>query len=180
MSEQQDIEEWRPVVGHEGSYEVSSAGRVRSLDRDVSRGPGVLHVVGRNLRAVAPASPRGYPRVTLWRAGVAEPRDIHRVVCDAFRGPLPRGQQTRHIDGNRFNNKIDNLVYGSPSDNQRDRASHGTSNRGAANGHAKLTKEAVKEIRASQSESSALALEFGISKTHVRAIRGRRAWAWLP
>ena len=105
-------------------------------------------------------------------------RYVHHVVCEVFRGPRPDGAQVRHLDGNRFNNAADNLVWGTPSENYRDRLRHGTDHRGAKGPKAKLTNElvaAMRSVRAEQGWSYArIGRAFGVSMvTAFNAITGR-------
>jgi hypothetical protein len=66
-------------------------------------------------------------------------RMIHVLVTGAFIGPRPDGMQVRHLDGNKLNNRTENLSYGTPSENQFDRTKHGTNN--AAKTHCKYKHE---------------------------------------
>jgi hypothetical protein len=107
---------WRPVPGWVGLYEVSDAGEVRSLPRHGCK--------GRMLRFGR--SHNGYPTVTFSADGRRHTRTLHRVVAEVFLGPLPRGMQTLHIDGDKNNNAVANLRYGTQSENERDKVRHGT------------------------------------------------------
>ena len=49
----------------------------------------------------------------------------HRLVMFAFVGPCPPGQEVRHLDGDKLNPSLDNLVYGTRSENMRDMVRHG-------------------------------------------------------
>lgn len=51
---------------------------------------------------------------------------LHRAVLEAFVGPCPDGYECRHLDGNPTNNRVENLVWGTPSENMQDRWRHGT------------------------------------------------------
>lgn len=87
-------ETWRPVVGHEGSYEVSDQGNVRSLDRTTIRNGHVHKLRGKVLVPVR-ASEYGYLRVSLGRG---KPQFVHRLVAAAFIGPgdgVRRGSSRR-------------------------------------------------------------------------------------
>jgi len=51
---------------------------------------------------------------------------LHRLLLDAFVGPMPKGCETRHLDGNRRNNALSNLCYGTRQENVSDRTKHGS------------------------------------------------------
>lgn len=53
-------------------------------------------------------------------------KHIHQLMLDTFVGPCPRGMECRHLDGNPLNNRIDNLVWGTRSENVQDMIGHGT------------------------------------------------------
>lgn len=110
--------EWRPVVGHEGRYEVSSCGQVRSLPR-----PGVPKA-----RVLRQWTQYGYPSVNLscGSRDQRENRPVHVLVAAAWLGPRPDGLVIRHLDGNSRNNDVRNLAYGTPAENVRDTVRHGT------------------------------------------------------
>lgn len=125
-------EEWRPVVGWEGLYEVSDAGQVRSLPRRV-RGGGGSHAIrgGRVLRQSS--DDQGYRTVSLSNSGT-HTGHVHRLVLEAFAGPMPDGLEVRHLDGNPANNARTNLAYGTGAENWADRRRHGTGNWALARG----------------------------------------------
>jgi hypothetical protein len=131
-------EVWNPVVGDEGSYEVSDLGRVRSLDRTIVRSSklGKLHSVPRRGGFLKPGlNRRGYRYVNL-RGGT---RTIHRLVLQAFVGPAPEGHEAAHWDGNRQNNKLSNLRWATRAANQGDRHRHGTALVGDRNPQSRKT-----------------------------------------
>lgn len=111
-------EEWRPVVGYEATYLISNLGRVRSLPRLGTRG-GIMKTR---------VSHDGYLQLTLAQDGVRRPSKVHRLVAEAFLGPRPPGLQIRHIDGDSLNSRVDNLAYGTGSQNILDEVIHGTHN----------------------------------------------------
>jgi len=94
-------EEWKPVVGYEGFYEVSDMGRVRSLPRKWAKG-GILK----------PAPDEwGYSTVGLCKNGKRKTNRIHILVMQTFKGECPEGCEVDHIDGNPSNNCLENLRY---------------------------------------------------------------------
>lgn len=117
-------ETWKPVVGYEGLYEVSDQGRVRSLDRVVDRGR-----LGKSLRPgkilKGSIDSKRYLYVSLYKDGRRNHR-IHQLVSRAFIGIPQEGQEVRHRDGSRDNNVVENLEWGSRSENILDAVGHGT------------------------------------------------------
>lgn len=118
-------EEWRAIPGYEGIYEVSDYGRVRSLDRIVLRSNGHCRLQrGRLLRLMDDG--RGYRAVTLSRGGRTETGRVHRLVLLAFVGAPEYGQEGCHGNGDRADNRLANLRWGTHSENVRDSIKHGT------------------------------------------------------
>ena len=68
-----EIEEWRPIVGYEGLYEVSDWGRVRKL-----------YVSKQAKIRMLDTTRDGYKRIGLWKNGVSKHHSIHRLVAEAF------------------------------------------------------------------------------------------------
>ena len=95
----------KPVKGSPG-YWVTDTGEVWSTKVDPK---------GRKLRT--PANGAGYPTVRCGRRTVY----VHQLVAEAFMGPS-EGRVVRHVDGNKLNPHVDNLIYGSQRDNARDHA----------------------------------------------------------
>lgn len=122
-------EVWRPVVGHEGAYEVSDRGRVRSLVRTIrstrfNHRSGQWETYDRTIQSRVLSVGRGkatYPAVVL----PGRRARVHVLVCEAFLGPRPDGLVTRHLNGNPYDNRVDNLTYGTVSENARDCVEHG-------------------------------------------------------
>lgn len=120
------VEIWKPVKGFEGLYEVSSEGRVRSLDRTGVDARGRAY--SSTGQIIRPSTGKyGYKRVILYAPGVrAKTGQIHSLVLESFVGPRPPGGVCRHLDGDPANNHLENLTWGTPSENMYDRAAHGT------------------------------------------------------
>jgi hypothetical protein len=122
------IELWRPVVGYESRYEVSSLGRVKSLARieRYSRilNNGVRSTVERSMPERILAASRGsngYLTVRLQ----GKTYTVHSLVLTAFKGPKAAGHASCHCDGNKENNRKDNLRWDTYAANNRDRFKHG-------------------------------------------------------
>ncbi len=116
-------EEWRPVLGYEGCYEVSNLGRVRSLPRRAIRRDGTtLPVAGRVLKSWLA---KGYPAVNMSVDGRWAQKLIHIMVCEAWHGPRPPGMMARHLDDVPTNISPDNLAWGERKDNAQDALRNG-------------------------------------------------------
>jgi hypothetical protein len=110
-------EAWRAIPGYEG-YEVSSLGRVRSVDRFTSDG---RNIKGRILKTWIAAG--RYQYVGLGRKVKV---GVHRLVCAAFHGdPAPK-MEAAHLDGNPLNNAASNVAWSTRSENEQHKRLHGT------------------------------------------------------
>lgn len=120
-------EEWRPIPDWDG-YEVSSEGRVRSLDRVVQRSGQPMRIRGGMLNVrTRGVSSHSYLGVSLRSAEHGQKWiPVHQLVMFAFTGPRPAGCVIRHLDGNLNNNHRNNLAWGTQSENNLDAVRHGT------------------------------------------------------
>lgn len=106
-----DIEEWRPVRGYKGYYEVSSLGRVRSLPRKTRFGARTLVTKERILRPVAS---HGYLYVVLSKKNKHRQTAVHRLVADAFIPNYDNLPSVNHKDEDKSNNRVSNLEWCTP------------------------------------------------------------------
>lgn len=119
-------EVWKPVPGYEGLYEVSDEGRVRSLDRDVTQTSrrGALYTLRKKGKLLRPGRmPSGHLSVALGRGNS---QCVHRLVLLAFVGPAPDKHECCHNNGNPADNRLENLRWGTRSENIKDAIRHGT------------------------------------------------------
>lgn len=162
------MERWRSVVGYEGFHEVSSLGRVRRMTPSPEREPRVLALIrGHN----------GYLRANLCCRGTQRLFLVHRLVLLAFVGPCPDGHECRHLDGDPTNNALENLQWGTRSENQRDRVRHGTASRGEQHGMAKMSEADALDAFTSNETAAVCAARLGVGKSTVDHIRRGRLWA---
>lgn len=173
-------EEWRPVVGFEGLYEVSDMGNVRSLDRQVKMIGrwGTEEVRSYRARQLKTHEcPNGYVRVVLSVSSKLTTRTVHSLVAEAFLGPVPEGQEVRHKNGRANQNRLENLIYGTRSQNRDDSRRHGTLACGERIAQSKITADDARAIRAAKGRMETIADAFGISRSQVRRIKQRENWA---
>lgn len=125
ISGREHLENWLPVAGMEGFYEVSNLGRVRSVDRVVIGARGAPHrLSGRMLKQRL--STRGYVIVMMSKDGAYQNRLVHRLVLGAFVGEAQDGQECCHLNGVRTDNRLENLRWDTHSGNSQDQVAHGT------------------------------------------------------
>lgn len=159
---------WKDVVGYEGLYQVSNLGRVKSFHR---KEPCILKPMMNH---------KGYLRVELHNAGFAEMRSVHNLVKCAFDPLRDYGVnlQINHKDGDKTNNRIDNLEWCTGSQNVRHAFETGLKVpvKGEQHGMCKLTDDEVREIKTrykrgdSEFGSYALAKRFGVHSTTIQKI----------
>lgn len=165
-------ETWKPVVGYEGLYEVSSIGRLRrsSASRMAASG----YVIKPRL------THDGYVRYSLSKRQRYRTITAHRLVALAFLGPPPFvGAQVAHYDGVKTNNAVSNLRWASAAENQADKRRHGVqcgAQHGERHHNAKLTVGLVSEMRRQAAKGDRIidvARRFGVNKlTAYEAIVG--------
>ena len=126
------VEEWRPIAGFEGLYEVSNLGRIRSLDRYVATltflgEPSQRFSKGRVLKMNK--TPNGYLMAQLCKDGKRVNSMVHRLVAQAFIPNPDNLSEINHKDQDKHNNQTDNLEwcnhkyninYGDARERQRD------------------------------------------------------------
>ena len=121
----------------------------------------------------------GYLCINLYRNGRMQQMRVHALVLTIFVGPCPDGLQCRHLDGNKTNNHVSNLAWGTSHENHLDKATHGTIAKGERNGRSKLTNEDVAEIRKRRANGEMLetiAHDFSVSKGTVSHVAIGRKW----
>lgn len=106
---------------------------------------------------------------------------VHSLVNRAFNGAPTKGQETRHLDGNRTNNVPSNLAWGTRTENMADTVAAGRVQRGSRHKGSKLTEENVLWIRKNHGSVSTkeIAERFGVSKLTVARVARKQEWAWL-
>jgi hypothetical protein len=102
-----DTEQWRPIVGYENVYEISSFGKIRRTS------------TGRILKYLI--DKLGYRRVQLCINGICKTKKVWRLVAQAFLDDFSEDLHVDHIDGNTSNDFYANLRMASRSQNAKNR-----------------------------------------------------------
>lgn len=118
-------EQWKDIPGYEGIYQASDQGRVRSLDREIKHARfGTQKMKGKVMSTKL--HPAGYPSIGLRdREGKRQWVLVHRAVLLAFRGQPGQGEEARHLNDDKLDARLDNLEWGSRSENIIDRQTNG-------------------------------------------------------
>lgn len=167
-------ENWQPIEGYEGFYEVSDWGRIRRL----AGSPHCSHT-----RLVKPwKSGQGYLAVTLSKNDVDTKYHVAHLVLGVFLGKRSLGKklddwQVNHKDGDKCNNSFLNLEYLTHRENKAHAKVHGFTPRGEKNHAAKLTEVQVIAIRKVPGmKRASLSQQYGVSLGAIDLIRAGKTW----
>ena len=150
----------RTVNGYEGFYEVDRKGNVYSLDRFDGR----MNRRGKKLKE--DLNSVNYSRVTLSKSGKTKRVFVHRLVYESYYGEIPEGLQIHHIDEDKQNNSIKNLL--AVTQRQNNHFSR------EALGY-KLTQKDVDHIRSTGMTTREVSDRYDVSLRHaLRVIKNER------
>lgn len=173
-------EEWRDVVGFEGFYQVSSLGRVRSLDR------WILHSGKKRFKKGVVRAEKldyhGYPSVALCLDGRRYDVNVHTLVARAFVDGYFEGAHVNHIDGVKANNIPSNLEFCTRSQNMKHAYSLGLKKPVSVASRRVLSDDDVRSIRsllASGNTCVQIASRFGVKDEAIRRIKTGQTWSGL-
>jgi len=164
-----------------GAYEISPAGQIRRVD------PGHGARVGLILKQYKTAN--GY-LVVYPRDGKRNIRRyVHHLVAEIFLGKRKLGRsnkdwQINHIDGDKQNNRLENLEYLRRIDNCSHARQLNLYESGEDRWNSRFSVDDIIEIRKRAAEGprgtmAALAREFKVSQSHIRQIVDREIWRHL-
>lgn len=163
-----DSEEWRIIPSHP-LYLISNYGRVKKISHgDKAWKDGYCLQWYDN--------GKGYPRVSLFENKKGKNFCIHILVAEAFIGPKPIGMEVNHINGNKKDNRPQNLEYCTRSFNNQHCYSLGLRKgiRGEKNPHCKISDTDVQKIRdlyqTGNYTQKQLAKQFGSTQAHISCI----------
>lgn len=168
------MERWADIADTDGIYQVSTEGRVR---RTCALCAGRYPAFG-----IIPCRPNlnGYPVFTTIIARKSFVRTVHRLVTDAFLGPIPAGLQRAHLNGNKLDARLENLAFVTPRENAAHKKAHGTCRSGQSHHCAKLSEAMVAQIKARLLAGEwphMVARDYPVCRSHVSAIGKGKVWA---
>ena len=172
-----NTEAWQPIPDYDGFYEASSIGRIRSVAREVTALREGKPVTWRlKSRIIKPRMQNGYPTVTLSKDGIHDHWRVHRLMLVAFVGPCPEGMEGLHANDIRTDNRLENLRWGTRSDNMQDALRNGTHPTGSKT-HCKRGHEFTPENTGRQSKGGRFCRQCARDYGRERA---RTKYGWTP
>lgn len=179
------LEEWRDIKGYEGKYQISNLGRVKTLPRVV------YCAVSRNTKTrvlkeiIHKQCDNGWGyKMVSFRVDGGKPKTkyIHKMVAECFLTRKEGDTQVNHIDGNKANNKAENIEWCTASQNLQHSFDIGlrSSRKGEAVPQSKLTESNVLFIRSEYSKGNitqdALAALFGVNPGTIGRVINKKRW----
>jgi hypothetical protein len=169
---------WQPIPGWEAFYAASSWGRIKTFGRWIKG--------GKNSRRWSPPkvlslgkTRTGYLKLALRDGKRKRETGVHIFVLEAFVGPCPPGMEACHGNGDRADNRLDNLRWDTRLRNHADRRKHGTIPTGEKHPQSKLTEDQVISIKGELKTGAtlkSLGAKYGVSWGLISHIKQGRAW----
>lgn len=106
---------WKDIEGYEGLYQVSNQGRIKRLAGKVENKNGGMRFFPENVRK--PINVHGYLYCDLYKDNKECRKAIHRLVASAFIDNPENKPQVNHINGNKLDNRAENLEWCTQSEN---------------------------------------------------------------
>jgi hypothetical protein len=174
------VEEWR-VVSDWPDYEVSNFGRVRKATDGLNGTGGVIYPKG-HIRKLY--RHKGHHWVGLTRDRTTKTRGVAPLVCAAFHGPKPSWRhEALHNNGDGYDDRADNLRWGTRLENQNDKDRHGRTPKGSKHWRSRLTEDQVLEIKRDLAtgilQGAELARKYGVPPQTISNIKNGLCWRWL-
>lgn len=128
------IEVFVPINGYETLYEISNTGKVKSLAK--FKGTRYTQYIPERIMKPRPNT-YGYLQVGLCLRNVKKPVYVHRLVASHFINNPENKKEVNHIDGDKHNNKVENLEWCTRMENEKHSYSIGLKRKGSMWGNSK-------------------------------------------
>jgi len=151
----------KDLFGYEDLYSIDENGNVYS--KRIWRGI-------KNRKLTASKNEYGYLRVFLTKNKETKGITLHKLMATTFLGKRKINMQVRHLDGNKENNKLSNLCYGTALENAKDRKNHSKTAFGDKVGTSKLSNKYIIDIRNSLLSQKELSKKYNVSIANISMI----------
>ena len=170
------MEIWKDIKGYEGKYQVSSIGRVQSLDRIIigKNGGKYFH----NGKVLSPETDKdGYKRLSLCK----KHKTVHRLVAEAFIDNPLNKKEVNHKNCIKSDNRIENLEWSTRKENLQHSYDNGLKRQGENSGASKLKEADIKYIRENYPKLSQqkLANMFNVTRPCIGYIIRNQTWTHI-
>lgn len=176
--------EWRKIKSSNDTYEVNKNGDIRRVLGVVDFGKNKRKVGGVILKPKRKSN--GYMEVNLKYNNKGNSKYVHRLVCEAFLGDIPKDMCVNHIDGDKSNNNLSNLEVVTYSEN----SIHAFENKlkiphrmlGENHPNSKLTNSDVLKFRslyANGKSAVEISNKYGVNKSTLRNVLCRNTWTHI-
>ena len=150
-------EQWFSIPEYKGFYSITRSGKIKN-DR-------TGHILSFYINK------KGYKCIDLSTNGKRHKCRLHQLLANTFIGEQKKGLCVRHLDGNSLNNSIENLAYGTQSDNEKDSVKHGTHYR-----NCKITPDIARKIAMDKRPYKLIASDFNLSPNYISDIKSGIYW----
>jgi hypothetical protein len=166
------MEIWKDIIDYEGLYQISSFGRIKSLEKKVNNSETTHRVVKERIMRLG-ITPKGYIQTSLAKKQVNTKFYSHRLVALHFI-PNPHNKlEVNHIDGNKSNNEVSNLEWSTRSENNKHAFNTGLREnaKGSLSKISKLSQKDREDIKASSLSRKELRIKYNVSATTIQGIK---------
>lgn len=163
---------WKDIKGYEGIYQISDNGDIKSLNRFDKAGHNLKELIRKQK-----VTKFGYKNITLYKDGKRKEYFVHRLVAYTFIG-MPKGKkQVNHKNGNKIDNRVENLEWVTVSENHKHMYRTGLrSMEGEHHNNRKVNAKQAIEIFKSREKGVDLAKKYGVTTGTISLIRRSKNW----